>query len=156
MNHHSIARTTLADSLHMRNQGGMASKVPHGSNSEDSGPMSKPSVNTQPFNNERLALQNKLQNLGTASTGANVNATGQVRSQIAQASDAETKAQNFSRERQAEALYANQSGSAMMRIASMDPLEAKKFRYDLARGKAAAMGLDEQLAGEVATKYLYG
>ena len=48
------------------NQAGMGrTSAPVGPNLQDGGGMSKPSVNTQPFNNERYTAQNIQQNQST-------------------------------------------------------------------------------------------
>lgn len=134
----------------------MKSPVRPGPNAYDLGGASKPSVNTQPYNNQRLAEQNQLQNIGSAAPQAAANAMGQVRSQTAAGSDAEAKAQLFAAERMSEALYANQSGSALMKMNSIiQSPEANKFKHDIANGKAMAMGMSPDLGGEVATKNQY-
>jgi len=69
----------------------MKSPVRPGPNAYDLGGASKPSVNTQPYNNQRLAEQNQLQNIGSAAPQAAANAMGQVRSQTAAGSDARSK-----------------------------------------------------------------
>lgn len=139
-----------------RGLGGMTSPVRPGPNAYDLGGASKPSVNTQPFNNQRLAEQNQLQNIGSAAPQAAANAMGQSRSGAASQSDAEAKAQLFAAERMSEALYANQSGSALMKMnAVMQSPEANKFKHDIANGKAMAMGMSPDLGGEVATKNQY-
>ena len=61
-----------------RGQGGMTSPVRPGPNAYDQGGASKPAVNTQPFNNQRLAEQNQLQNIGSAAPQAGANAQGQA------------------------------------------------------------------------------
>jgi len=153
---YSIAQETLGMSSMQRNLGGMNSPVRPGPNAYDQGGASKPSVNTQPFNNQRLAEQNQLQNVGSAAPQAAANAMGQARNEMAQGADAETKAQLFAAERMSEALYANQSGSALMKMNSiMQSPEANKFRHDIANGKAIAMGMSPDLGGEVATKSMY-
>jgi hypothetical protein len=154
---YSIAQQTLGMSSMQRGIGGMNSPVRPGPNAYDQGGASKPSVNTQPFNNQRLAEQNQLQNVGTAASQAGVDAAGQMRSQIAQQSDQEAKAQLFAAERMSEALYANQSGSAMMRLNSvMQSPEKGKFMNDIAVGKAMSAGMSPDLGQEVAQKNMYG
>lgn len=139
-----------------RGLGGMTSPVRPGPNAYDQGGASKPSVNTQPYNNQRLAEQNQLQNIGSAAPQAAANAMGQVRSGTAAQSDAETKAQLFASERMSEALYANQSGTALMKINSiMQSPERAKFMHGVANGKAMAAGMSPDLGGEVATKNQY-
>ena len=140
-----------------RGLGGMTSPVRPGPNAYDQGGASKPSVNTQPYNNQRLAEQNMLQNVGSAAPQAGANAMGQARSQVAQQSDAESKAQQFAATRVAEALYANDAGAATMRIAGvMNSPEKGKFLNDIAVGKAMAAGMSPDLGGEVATARQYG
>ena len=154
---YSIAQETLGMSSMQRGIGGMNSPVRPGPNAYDQGGASKPSVNTQPYNNERLAEQNMLQNVGSAAPQAASNAMGQVRSETAAQSDQEAKAQLFAAERMSEALYANDSGSAMMRMnAVMQSPDKAKFLNDIAVSKAMAAGMSPDLGGEVATARQYG
>ena len=140
-----------------RGIGGMNSPVRPGANAFDQGGASKPSVNTQPFNNQRLAEQNQLQNISSAAPQAAANAMGQVRSQTSAQSDAEGKAQLFAAERMSEALYANESGTALMRLnAVMQSPEKGKFLNDIATGKAMAAGMSPDLGAEQAQARQYG
>ena len=76
-----------------RGQEGMArTAAPVGPNLTDGGGMSKPNVNTQPYNNTRLMEQNMAQNISTAVPGQQANALGQVRKGVAEQSGAEYKA----------------------------------------------------------------
>ena len=153
---YSIAQETLGMSSMQRGIGGMNSPVRPGPNAYDLGGASKPSVNTQPYNNQRLAEQNTLQNIGSAAPQAAANAMGQVRSQTAAQSDQEAKAQLFAAERMSEALYANQSGNSLMQLnAIMQSPEKAKFMNSIATGKAMAAGMSPDLGGEVATKNQY-
>ena len=153
---YSIAQETLGMSSMQRGLGGMNSPVRPGPNAYDQGGASKPSVNTQPYNNQRLAEQNTLQNIGSAAPQAATNAMGQVRSQTAAQSDQEAKAQLFAAERMSEALYANQSGTALMKMnAVMQSPEKAKFLNGVATGKAMTAGMSPDLGGEVATKNQY-
>ena len=157
MNPYSIAQETLGMSSMQRGIGGMNSPVRPGANSFDQGGASKPSVNTQPYNNQRLAEQNQLQNISSASPQAAANAMDQVRSQTSAQSDAEGKAQLFAAERMSEALYANESGTALMRLnAVMQSPEKGKFLNDIATGKAMAAGMNPDLGAEVAQARQYG
>ena len=157
MNPYSVAQESLGMSSMQRGIGGMTSPVRPGPNAYDQGGASKPSVNTQPFNNQRLAEQNLLQNTGTAASQAGANAMGQVRSQTAASSDAEAKAQLFAAERMSEALYANQSGTALMQLNSvMQSPEKGKFLNDIAVGKAMTAGMSPDLGQEVAQSNMYG
>ena len=153
---YSVAQETLGISSRQRGLDGMISPVRPGPNAYDQGGASKPSVNSQPFNNRRLAEQNTLQNIGSAAPQAAANAMGQVRSQTAQEADA----QQFLLSRNAEAIYANleamSSGSAMMRLnAVMQSPDKYKFLHGVATGKAMIAGMSPDLAGEVATKNQY-
>jgi len=152
-----VAQELLGMSSAARGVGGMVSPVRPGPNMYDQGGASKPSVNTQPYNNERLAEQNMLQNITSAGPQANVNAAGGVRTKVSQQSDAESKAQIFAAERMSEALYANQSGSALMRLnAVMQSPDKSKFLNDIAVGKAMAQGMNPDLGQEVAQARQYG
>tara|TARA_B110000003_G_C16290004_1_gene394531 strand:- start:3 stop:479 length:477 start_codon:yes stop_codon:yes gene_type:complete len=153
---YSIAQETLGMSSMQRGLGGMTSPVRPGPNAYDQGGASKPSVNTQPYNNQRLAEQNTLQNITSAAPQAGANAMGQARSQAAAQSDQEAKAQLFAAERMSEALYANQSGTALMQMnAVMQSPEKAKFLNGVATGKAMSAGMSPDLGGEVATKNQY-
>ena len=153
---YSIAQETLGMSSMQRGLGGMTSPVRPGPNAYDQGGASKPSVNTQPFNNQRLAEQNTLQNIGSAVPQAGADAMGQQRSQVAAQSDQEAKAQLFAAERMSEALYANQSGTALMKMnAIMQSPEKAKFLNGVATGKAMSAGMSPDLGQEVATKNQY-
>ena len=157
MNPYSIAQETLGMSSMQRGIGGMNSPVRPGPNAYDQGGASKPSVNTQPYNNERLAEQNTLQNIGSAAPQAAANAMDQVRSQTSAQSDAEGKAQLFAAERMSEALYANESGTALMRLnAVMQSPEKGKFMNDIATSKAMAAGMSPDLGAETAQARQYG
>jgi hypothetical protein len=157
MNPYSIAQETLGLSSMQRGLGGMTSPVRPGPNAYDQGGASKPSVNTQPYNNQRLAEQNQLQRMSEASPQAAVDAMGRQRSQVAQQSDAEAKAQLFAATRMSEALYANDSGTALMRMnAVMQSPDKAKFMNDIAVGKAMTAGMSPDLGQEVAQKNMYG
>ena len=155
MNPYSVAQETLGMSSMQRGLGGMTSPVRPGPNAYD-GVSNAAAQNVQSYSNQRLAEQNQLQNIGSAAPQAAANAMGRARSGAAAQSDAETKAQRFVTERMSEALYANQSGSALMKMnAIMQSPEAAKFKHDIANGKAMAMGMSPDLGGEVATKHQY-
>ena len=134
----------------------MTSPVRPGPNAYDQGGASKPAVNTQPFNNQRLAEQNILQNTGSAAAQAGANAMGQARSQTAAVSDAEAKAQLFAAERMSEALYANQSGTALMKLNSvMQSPDKSKFLNDIAVGKAMSAGMSPDIGADAAQSSMY-
>lgn len=152
-----VAQEMLGMSSAQRGLQAMNSPVPMGPNRYDGGGASKVEVNTQPYNNERFQEQNIMQNTISASPQAASGAVGQVRSQTAAATDAENKAQQLATSRMSEALYANQSGTALMRLnAVMQSPERGKFLNDIAVGKAMSQGLNPDLGQEVAQARQYG
>ena len=80
-----------------------------------------------------------------------------VRAAAAEQSDAQTKAQIFATERMSEALFANESGAALMKLNSvMQGPERSKFLNDIAVGKAVSQGMNPDLGQEVAQARQYG
>ena len=73
-----ISEETLGMSSMQRGLPGMVSKVQPGPNMFDGGASSKPSVNAQPFNNERLKGQEISRNIESAAPQAAADATRQV------------------------------------------------------------------------------
>ena len=128
-----ISEETLGMSSMQRGLPGMVSKVQPGPNMFDGGASSKPSVNAQPFNNERLKGQEISRNIESAAPQAAADATLQVGRQIDAQADAENKAQSFAANRMSEVLYANESGSALMKLNSvMQSPEKGKFLQEIA------------------------
>ena len=127
-----------------RGQEGMSrTAAPVGPNLTDGGGMSKPNVNTQPFNNTRLMEQNMGQNISSAVPAQQANALGQVRKGVAEHSDAEYKANEFKNERVAEMLYANDGGSATFRMSV--PEVAQQTQQHVAEQKLMAYGINPQV-----------
>lgn len=127
-----------------RGQEGMSrTAAPVGPNLTDGGGMSKPNVNTQPFNNTRLMEQNMGQNISTAVPAQQANALGQVRKGVAEQSDAEYKANEFKNERVAQMLYANDGGNATMRMSI--PEVAQMSQQHVAEQKLVAYGINPQV-----------
>ena len=155
MNPYTVAEQTLGQSSMQRNLPGMVSKTQPGPNMFDGGASSKPGVNSQISNNERLKMQEMSRNIESAGPQANVAAARQVGQQVDGASDAENKAQTFAAQRMSEVLYANDSGSALMKLSSMDGVEQAKLRNDVATGKALAMGLNPDLGADAAQRARY-
>ena len=136
---------------------GMVSPVRPGPNAYDQGGASKPSVNTQPYNNERLALQNAQQNVTSAAPQVVSDAMGRTRAAGAEQSSAAAKAQQFATQRMSEALYANESGAALMRLNSvMQSPEKGKFLNDIATGKMMAAGINPDLGSQAVSAQQYG
>ena len=127
-----------------RGQEGMSrTTAPVGPNLADGGGMSKPNVNTQPFNNTRLMEQNMSENVRAAVPGQQANALGQVRKGVAEQSDAEYKANEFKNERVAEMLYANDGGNATFRMSI--PEVANQVQQHVAEQKLMAYGINPQV-----------
>jgi hypothetical protein len=117
--------------------------APVGPNLADGGGMSKPNVNTQPFNNTRLMEQNMQENMRAAVPGQQANALGQVRKGVAEQSGAEYKANEFKNERVAEMLYANDGGNATFRMSI--PEVAQQTQQHVAEQKLMAYGVNPQV-----------
>jgi len=127
-----------------RGQEGMSrTAAPVGPNLADGGGMSKPNVNTQPYNNTRLMEQNMSENMRAAVPGQQANALGQVRKGVAEQSDAEYKANEFKNERVAEMLYANDGGNATFRMSI--PEVANQVQQHVAEQKLMAYGINPQV-----------
>ena len=127
-----------------RGQEGMSRTVaPVGPNLADSGGMSKPNVNTQPYNNTRLMEQNMSENIRAAVPGQQANALGQVRKDVAEQSDAEYKANEFKNERVAQMLYANDGGNATFQMSI--PEVAQQTQQHVAEQKLMAYGINPQV-----------
>tara|TARA_R110002050_G_scaffold1968_4_gene12198 strand:+ start:3138 stop:3617 length:480 start_codon:yes stop_codon:yes gene_type:complete len=126
-----------------RGQPGMNSQVPVGPNLIDSGGMSKPNVNTQPYNNNRLMEQNRGQNMSSAVPAQQSNMLGQVRKQTAEMSGAEYKANEMKNERLAQMLYANDGGNATFALGI--PEVAALRHQHVAEQKLMANGINPQI-----------
>ena len=156
MNPYTIAEQTLGQSSMQRNLPGMVSKVQPGPNMFDQGASSKPGVNAQISNNERLKLQEMSRNIESAAPQASVGAARSMSDQITEQAGAESKAQSFASQRMSEVLYANDSGTALMRLnAEMQSPDRDKFLNQIATGKAMAAGMSPDLGAEVANKARY-
>ena len=127
-----------------RGQEGMSrTAAPVGPNLADGGGMSKPNVNTQPFNNTRLMEQNMSENMRSAVPAQQANALGQVRKGVAEQSGEEYKANEFKNERVAQMLYANDGGNATMRMSI--PEVAQATQQHVAEQKLMAYGVNPQV-----------
>ena len=127
-----------------RGQEGMSrTAAPTGPNLADGGGMSKPNVNTQPFNNTRLMEQNMSENVRSAVPAQQANALGQVRKGVAEQSGAEYKANEFKNERVAEMLYANDGGNATFQMSI--PEVAQQTQQHVAEQKLMAYGINPQV-----------
>ena len=126
-----------------KGQEGMSrTTAPVGPNLIDSGGMSKPNVNTQPFNNSRLIEQNMQQNVSSAVPAQQSQALGQLRKQGAEVADAQFKANTLKNTRIAEMLYATDGGSATFQMGI--PEVAQKVKQHVAEQKLMAHGINPQ------------
>ena len=127
-----------------RGQEGMSrTAAPVGPNLADGGGMSKPNVNTQPYNNTRLMEQNMGENMRAAVPGQQANALGQVRKGVAEQSGEEYKANEFKNERVAQMLYANDGGNATFQMSI--PEVAQQRQQHVAEQKLMAYGINPQV-----------
>ena len=95
-------------------------------------------------------------NIESAGPQANVNAARDVGKQTIGQSDAESKAQQFASQRMSEVLYANDSGSALMRLnAEMQSPDKDKFLNGIATGKAMTAGMNPDLGAHTAEQARY-
>ena len=144
-NPYSVAEMMLPQSSTMRGLDGMSrTSAPPGPNAYDGGGSSKPSVNTQPYNNERLAVQNMMVRKEDAlpqAQSANVQAFR--KQQLVGAND-EYKAASFANERKAEVMEVLGS-PATQYMSQMSDIEGEKMRNDIAVGKAMSIGANPDL-----------
>ena len=127
-----------------RGQEGMSrTAAPVGPHLADGGGMSKPNVNTQPYNNTRLMEQNMGENMRSAVPAQQANALGQVRKGVAEQSGEEYKANEFKNERVAQMLYANDGGNATFQMSI--PEVAQQTQQHVAEQKLMAYGINPQV-----------
>ena len=144
-NPYSVAEMMLPQSSTMRGLDGMSrTSAPPGPNAYDGGGSSKPSVNTQPYNNERLAEQNMMVRQADALPQAqSANVQGFRKQQLVGANE-EYKAASFANERKAEVMEVLGS-PATQYMSQMSDIEGEKLRNDIAVGKAMSIGANPDL-----------
>jgi len=153
---YQFSEETLGRSTMQRGMPGMVSQVAPGPNMYDQGAITKPGVNAQPSNNQRLEMQEMSRNIESARPQAAAGAVQDMRRQNLNGYDAEAKAQQLASSRMAEVLYANDAGTALMTLNSkMQSPERSKFLNDIAVGKAMTAGMNPDLGQEVATANRY-
>ena len=141
---HPYAEEALRLAEINRGQPGMSrTAAPVGPNLLDGGGMSKPNVNTQPYNNERLMMQNQQQNITSSVPGQQANAIGQHRKQVAEVSNEENKAHQFKNEKIAQFLYANDKGSATFQMGI--PEVAQVVKQHVAETRLMNEGINPQV-----------
>ncbi len=116
-------------------------------NAWDGGGSSKPSVNSQPYNNQRLVQQNAEQNVRGALAPAYSKGLMEARVNTNRVSDAEYKAQTQLQEKTAQMIYANPNwmGDENYGIRGVNKMMAgpyaEQFEGDLADSRLLAQGL---------------
>ena len=131
--------------LHGTSPAGMSrTSAPLGPNMFDSGPASKVELNTQNYNNQRLADQNMQQNVAAGIPQAQASAIQGVRKRQLIQDNAYFKAQALAEQRKGEMLEVLAS-PAIREMASKTPIEVEKMRQDVAITKATAMGINPDL-----------
>ena len=152
----TVAEEALGLSSAMRGMGGMQrTAAPKGPNMFDHGAASKVSVNSQPYNNERLLQQNILQNTTAAAPQANADAVQLSRKMQLVEDNAEYKANQMLEGRKSEILSVL-GAPATMAMGNMSPPEQAKMRQDIATGKAMSMGINPDLVAEQVSVRRYG
>ena len=143
---YNVSEMMLPQSTAMRGAGGMnRTAAPPGPNSYDQGGASKAGVNTQPYNNERLALQNKMVRQGDAVSQGQAAAVDGVKKQQLLADNQEYKDNSFTERRKAEVMEVLGS-PATQYMSQMDDVERKAFRNNIAISKAMSIGANPDLA----------
>lgn len=106
----------------------------------------KVEVNEQPEKNIQYTLQGQKQNIISAVPQAQSNALRGLGKNQTDQSQAEYEAQEMLNQRMTEVLYANDGGSALMRIAeeTSDPSSARNFMQRVGEGKLMAEGNNPQ------------
>ena len=142
----TVAEMMLPQSSGMRGLDGMSrTSAPPGPNAYDQGGSSKPSVNTQPYNNERLAQQNMMVRQADALPQAQAEGVQAFRKQQLVGANQEYKAAEFANDRKAEVMEVLGS-PATQYMSQMDDVESKALRENIAVGKAMSIGANPDLA----------
>ena len=152
----TVAEESLGASSAMRGLGGMErTAAPKGPNMFDTGAASKVQVNTQPFNNNRLQLQNVQQNTTAAIPQAASEAVQQGRKMQLVNDNQEYKANQLLDQRKSEILSV-MNAPATLAMGNMSPPQMEQFRSDIATGKAMAMGVNPDLVQNQISEQRYG
>ena len=145
-NPYSVAEQMLPQSSAMRGLEGMSrTSAPMGANAFDGGGSSKPSVNSQPFNNERLAQQNMMIRQGDALSQAQSSGKQAFNKQMLVGANEEYNAAAFANERKAEVMEVLGS-PATQYMSQMGDVEGQALRNNIATGRAMAVGANPDLA----------
>ncbi len=136
----------LPQSSSMRGLQGMnRTSAPPGPNSYDQGGASKASVNTQPYNNERLAEQNMMIRKGDAVSQAQASAVDGAKKQQLLQDNQEYKDISFYERRKAEVMEVLGS-PATQYMSQMGDIEGDAFRKNIMVSNAMLVGANPDLA----------
>ena len=121
----------------------------------DSGPASKVTENTQPYNNARMQQQGILQNTTSAAQQAQSDAVQMQRKLQLVEDNAAYKAIS-QRENTKATIMDMMNTPATLAMGNMSPPEQAKMRNDVAVGKAQAMGINPALVQNQLSERRYG
>ena len=143
---YNLSEMMLPQSSSMRGLQGMnRTAAPPGPNSYDQGGASKAGVNTQPYNNERLAAQNMMIRQGDAVSQAQASAVDSTKKQQLLQDNQEYKDVAFREQRKAEVMEVLGS-PATQYMSNMGDVEGEAFRKNIMTSKAMAVGINPDLA----------
>ena len=141
----TVAEETLRMSDASRGISGMdRSSAPMGPNMFESGPASKVTENTQPYNNARMQEQGIRQSTMSAIPQAESEAVQQSRKMGLVQDNADYKANQFMEQRKEEVMSVMNT-PATLAMGNMSPPEEAAFRNHIAVGKAQAMVVNPDL-----------
>ena len=139
------AASDYLNSSAQRNTQAMTSPVPFGANAQYDG-ASNAAYNRQPLSNTVMNEQSQVQNVTTGAPQAAADAMAIQRNMINQGSEATAKAERLRDEFKAQALYANDSGSAINTVNSLlQSPEGYAFKHSMNVGKLTARGVNPDL-----------
>ena len=118
--------------------------APHMPNMMDNGPASKVSLNTQSFNNQRLAEQTQTQNINAGISQAQADAIMGVKKGQLVEDNAAYKAVS-QRETFKGMMLDAMDAKAMKQMASLNPIEVETMRKDALITKASIIGQNPDL-----------
>ena len=134
----------------------MRTSAPVGPNLFDGGPTSKPTMNPQPSNNALYSQQEMNANIVSQSQQAQSDAIQGQRLQSVSLSNEEAKAQSYAATRIAEALYANDAGSALLKLNQIaQSPEKTRFENDQMVSSAMSLSVNPDLGAYAASTQQY-
>jgi hypothetical protein len=153
----SVARGALPISDMMRGQGGMVPPNQGMFNADDSGTLSKSSLNGQPSEQMNQAQQFLIRNLQTGAPQEIAGATGDIRAAVTESSQPSYKAQMLMNMTAANELEKMGGGSALMELnARLQSPEGVQIKNDIATQQAMAANMSPELGAMAAQNQQYG